>query len=176
MAATDQHSFGAFKPVDHVVISFATAQQADAAAQALAAIGVRGPTAVRRLTDREMLRQIDADLERASPLASIGQEVNLMKAHRALAERGYHWLVVHAPDDRQAARVAQVARDHDAERAQRYGNFIIEELIVRPTDRSPVAESPDRGLDAQTPSGREAERARMRPPGRHKPQATRRPR
>lgn len=176
MAAIDKHSFGAFKPVDHVVISFATAQQADATVQALAAIGVRGPAAVRRLTDREMLRQIDADLERASPLAAIGQEVNLMKAHRALAERGYHWLVVHAPDDRQAARVAQLARDHDAERAQRYGNFIIEELIVRPTDRSPVAESPDRGLDAQTPSGREAERARMRPPGRHKPHATRRPR
>jgi len=173
MAATDQHSFGAFKPVDHVVISFATAQQADAAAQALAAIGLRGPEAVRRLTDREMLRQIDADLERVSALASIGQEVNLMKAHRALAERGYHWLVVHAPDDRQATRVAQVARDHDAERAQRYGNFIIEELIVRPTDRSQAAESPDRGLDAQTPSGREAERTRIRPPGR---QAARRPR
>ena len=110
------------------------------------------------------------------PMAAIGQEVNLMKAQRALAERGYHWLVVYAPDDRQATRVAQVARDHYAERAQRYGNFIIEELIVRPADRSPVAESPDRGLDAQTPSGQESERAQMRPPGRHKPQATRRPR
>jgi len=42
MAATDKHSFGVFKPVDHVVISFATAEQADAAAQALADLGMRG--------------------------------------------------------------------------------------------------------------------------------------
>ena len=176
MAAIDKHSFGVFKPIDHVVISFASAQQADAAAQALAAIGVRGPTAVQRLSDRDMLEQIDADLGRASPIAAIGQELNLIKAHRALAARGYHWLIVYAPDDRQAARVAQVAREHGAERAQRYGNFIIEELIVRTADRSPVAESPDRGLDAQTPSGQEGERAQMRPPGRRKLHVTRRPR
>jgi hypothetical protein len=176
MAATDKHSFGVFKPVDHVVISFASAQQAETAAQALAAIGLRGASAVRRLSDREMLAQIDADLQRASPLASIGQEVNLVKAHRALAEQGYHWLVVYAPDDRQAALVARVASDHGAERAQRYGNFIIEELIVRPLDRSPVAESPDRGLDAQTPSGHEAERADLRPQRRPTLHVTRRAR
>lgn len=173
MAAIDKHSFGVFKPIDHVVISFASAQQADAAMQALATMGVRG-TAVQRLSDREMLQQIDSDLERASPIAAIGQEINLIKAHRALAQRGYHWLVVYAPDDRQAARVAQVARENGAERAQRYGNFIIEELIVRTADRSPVAESPDRGLDAQTPSGQEAERAQLRPSGRRKLHVTRR--
>ena len=176
MAATDKHSFVVFKPVDHVVISFATAEQADAAAQALADLGMRGAHTVRRLSDREMIEQIDADLERASPLASIGQEVNLIKAHRALAERGYHWLVVYAPDDRQASRVAQVARAQGAERAQRYGNFIIEELIVRPADRAAVAESPARGLDAQTPSGQEGERARLRPPAREKLHVPRRPR
>ena len=43
-----------------------------------------------------MLAQIDEDMSRASPLAAIGQELNLVKAHRALAERGYHWLVVKA--------------------------------------------------------------------------------
>jgi hypothetical protein len=172
MADTEQHSFGVFKPVDHVVISFALAEQADAAAQTLTSLGLRAPTAVRRLSDREMLAQIDADLQRASPLAAIGQEVNLIKAHRELAERGYHWLIVYAPDDRQAQRVAQVARDHGAERAQRYGNFIIEELIS-PTKRQ-VAESPDRGLDAQTPSGQEAERAQVPPARRPKLHATRR--
>ncbi|HEU5297130.1 MAG TPA: hypothetical protein VFU71_20280 [Burkholderiaceae bacterium] len=174
MAGTDEHSFGVFKPVDHVVISFASAEQADAAAQALAGIGLRGSNTVRRLTDREMLAQIDADLKRASPLASIGQEVNLIKAHRALAQRGYHWLVVHAPDDRQAARVAQVARNHGAERAQRYGNFIIEELIT-PRVRQ-VAESPDRGLDTQTRSGSEAERAQAPPLRREKLHVPRRTR
>ena len=128
--AADKHGFEVFKPVDHVVISFASAQQADAATQALAAIGLRGPNAVHRLSDREMLQQIDVDLRRARRVAVIGQELRLAKTHRALAERGYHWLVVYAPDDRQVSRVAQVAHNHGAEHAQRYGNFIIDELIA----------------------------------------------
>jgi hypothetical protein len=136
-----------------------SAEQASAAEQALAGIGLQGLPAVRHLTDRQMLAQIDHDLHKASSLAAVGQEVNLIKSHRALAERGYHWLVVHAPHRDQAAQVAQIARAHGAERAQRYGKFIIEELID-PGARPQVAESPDRGLDAQTPSGEEAERAR----------------
>ena len=161
--ASDERSFGVFKPVDHVVISFPSAAQADAAAQALAAAGLQDEPEVRRLTDGDMLAQIDHDLQKASALASMGQELNLIKAHRALAERGYHWLVVHAPERDLAEHVAQVARTHGAERAQRYGNFIIEELIDQDHagTKPQVAESPDRGLDAETPSGEEAERARL---------------
>jgi hypothetical protein len=159
----DQHAYGVFKPTGHVVISFPGAQQADAAAQALAAIGVDGD-AVRRLSDREMLAQTARDLQHGDALASLGQEMNLVKAHRALAELGYHWLIVRAPGDAQAQRVAELAREHGAERAQAYGRFVIEELIEHDTDEPQVAESPDRGLDAQTPSGTEAERARLRPP------------
>jgi hypothetical protein len=157
-----ERSFGVFKPVDHVLISFPTAGQADAAAQALQDIGV-GAGAVRRYTDGEMLRQIDQDRQHASALASVGQEMNLVMAHRALAERGYHWLLVHAPDDAQARRVAEVAQRCGAERAQSYGAFVIEELIAHEDDTTQVGESPARGLDAQTPSGLEAERAE-RPP------------
>jgi hypothetical protein len=162
--ATDERSFGVFKPVDHVVISFPSAEQADAAAQDLSQAGTSGEPAVRRLSDREMLSQIDRDMDKASSLAAVGQELNLIKAHRELAERGFHWLIVHAPDRNRATQVAQVARQHGAERAQLYGNFIIEELIDR--DDAPakpqVAESPDRGLDAETPSGEESERAQRR--------------
>ena len=161
-AAPVQHSFGVFKPVGHVVISFPTAAQADAAVMALQQTGL-APGAVRRYSDREMVRQIDHDRAHASVFASIGQELNLVMAHRALAERGYHWLVVHAPDDAQARLVADTARACGAERAQAYGHFIIEELIERASDEPQVAESPDRGLDAQTPSGREDERADAAP-------------
>jgi hypothetical protein len=160
--ASDEHSFGVFKPVDHVVISFPSAEQADAAAQALAKAGVQGEPTVRRLSDRQMLAQIDRDLQKASSVASVGQEVNLIKAHRALAERGYHWLVVHAPERDVATRVAHIVQAQGAERAQLYGNFIIEELIDHARSKPQVAESPDRGLDAETPSGDEAERANLR--------------
>jgi hypothetical protein len=157
MSNEQNRSFGVFKPVDHVVISLPDAASADRAAQALARMHLQDG-AVRRYTDAEMLRQIEADVARASPVAAIGQEMNLVLAHKALAQRGYHWLVVHAANDAQARAIAEAARAEGAERAQHYGHFIIEELIDR-GDVPQVAESPDRGLDAQTPSGKESERA-----------------
>lgn len=161
---SDEHntSFGVFKPVGHVVISFPSAQQAEAARKALSVeLGVDGD-AVRFMTDKQMVAQADHDLKDASPLANLGQELNLVKAHRELAEHGYHWLIVKADGD-DAARVADCAKQHGAERAQRYGRLIIEEMIEHGTDLPQVAESPDRGIDAQTPSGKESERAQLRP-------------
>jgi Trk K+ transport system NAD-binding subunit len=158
MANDEQHSFGVFKPVGHVVISLPDAQAADRAAAALGQLGLAAD-AVRRYTDREMLKQIDADIAKASPIAAIGQEMNLILAHRVLAERGYHWLVVYATGDEQAVQIARAAEAQGADRAQHYGHFIIEELIERPGNVAQVAESPDRGLDAQTPSGKESEAA-----------------
>jgi hypothetical protein len=149
-------SFGVFKPVGHVVISFPQAEQMAQAAAALARLGLE-PDAITRVSDREMVAQIDRDLERASPLAAIGQELNLVKAHRELAERGYHWLVVKVKDDDDARRVADAVRPLGAARAEHYGRFLIDDLIEPPGHQPQVAESPDRGRDAQTPSGREAE-------------------
>jgi len=161
MSNVEQRSFGVFKPVGHVVISLPDAASADRATTALGQLGLQ-PGAVRRYTDLEMLRQIDADIVNASPIASIGQEMNLILAHRVLAEHGYHWLVVYATGDEQAVQIARVAQAQGAERAQHYGHSIIEELIERPGNVPQVSESPDRGLDAQTPSGKEKEAADSR--------------
>jgi hypothetical protein len=152
----DNHSFGVYKPVGHLVISFPTPGQADTAFHGLADAGVT-PDDVHRYTDLEMIEQIDRDIASASPLASLGQELNLVRAQRELAVLGYHWLVVRAGDDDRAARIAGIAAAAGAERAQLYGHFIIEELIDRPGHQPQVAESPDRGLDAQTPSGKETD-------------------
>lgn len=161
MEREEHLNFGVFKPVGHVVISFPRAEQAARAADELDSAGLSGE-AVRRFTDQEMLRQVDEDIARAGALAKVGQEYNLVVAQRELAERGYHFLVVHAPADREAAQVAEIARRCGAERAQSYGRFIIEELIDRPGDLPQVGESPARGLDAQTPSGEEAEAAQVK--------------
>lgn len=163
MDREENKSFGVFKPVGHTVISFPDAHGAQQAEQALTRIGVQGP-AVRRYSDREMLAQIEHDLPRASPLAALGQEMNLVLAHKALAERGYHWLVVATPDDDLARRVAACVQPLGAERAQSYGHFIIEELIQHPDDEPQVPESPHRGLDSATVSGTEEERTALRPP------------
>jgi len=150
-------AYGVFKPVGHVVVSFPPETDLDAVGCALADAGFP-PTEVRRYSARRMVEQVDRDLSEATALASLGQEANLVKAHRALAERGYGFLVVHAPKDEQAARVAAVVDRFGAERAQHYGHMVIEELIEHAEDTSQVAESAARGLDAQTPSGREQDR------------------
>ncbi len=153
-----QTSHGVFKPVGHVVISFPSAEDQTSAVRALGSIGLSSD-AITAYTADEMIRQVDTDLQNATALASMGQELNLVKAQRTLAEHGYHFLVVQAADDDQAGRIADTARPFNAERAQHYGHFIIEELISHPDDEPQAAESPDRGLDAQTPSGFEDERA-----------------
>lgn len=154
-------SQGVFKPVGHVVISFPSASDQDEAARALLALGL-GADDITPYSADEMRRQVETDRERATGLASLGQELNLVKAHGQLAALGYHFLVVKVEDDEMARRVAETVEPLRAERAQHYGSFVIEELISHPDDEPQVAESPDRGLDAQTPSGHEAERTLRR--------------
>ena len=145
-------SLGVFKPVGHIVIAYRNAADLHAAAQALGAKGFASTDLV-HYTPQEMMAQVDAQLPEASPLASIGQDLNLIKAHRDLAEQGCSFLVVHAPQDEQADDVAAVARSTRAVVAQRYGRFIIEELIDAPAGQTQVSESPDLGLDLPVPAG-----------------------
>ncbi len=142
-------AFGVFKPVGHVIAAFRTAADQQAAAQALLQQGFAA-SALMRFTPDEMKARVDADMKGASALASLGQELNLVKAHRALAESGCYFLVVHAPDDDLAERVAVVAREMKAVAAQRYGRFIIEELVEQAPGEAQVFESPERGLDIET--------------------------
>lgn len=142
-------SFGVFKPVGHTVIAFASAAALEAAARSLLAQGFTSPDMV-RYTPEEMKVQVEADLLTASALASVGQELNLVKAHRALAENGCSFLVVHAPDDAKAKLVDAAVHAQHATSAQRYGSFLIEELVAPPDGETQVFESPDRGLDIET--------------------------
>lgn len=146
-------SFGVFKPVGHIVIAFPTTADLQAALATLAQQDLASADAV-RYGPAEMIAQVNLEIQAASPLASLGQELNLIKAHRTLAERGCSFLVVPAAGDAQAERVASVARAHNAVVAQRYGRFIIEELISPPTAEPQVFESPARGLDLPAPGAR----------------------
>jgi hypothetical protein len=121
-------SFGVFKPVGHVVVAFAQARDMQGAADALLETGFDRRHLV-RYTPQEMLAQVDREIGQAGVLASLGQEMNLAKSHRELAERGYCFLVVFADRDGDADRVAEIARRFNAERAQKYNAMLIEELL-----------------------------------------------
>jgi hypothetical protein len=141
-------TFGVFKPVDHVLLAFAEPAQADAAVAGLLADGF-GHTDIKHYTPAAMLEQAARDLKNAQPLASLGQELNLVKAHLALAEQGHSFVLVHAPDAQRVEQVKQLALVFAATRAQRYGLLLIEELVEVGDSAQQVSESPARGLDMQ---------------------------
>jgi hypothetical protein len=148
-------SFGVFKPVGHVVIALGTDAQTQALASELTVQGFSADDLV-HYTPQEMIDQVAAQILTASPLASVGQDLNLIKAHRALAEDGCSFLVVHAPNGELVAKVAAAAKNHHAKSAQRYGSLIVEELIISGDGESQTFESPDTGLDS--PDARQVQR------------------
>jgi len=156
MNSNDRPSaFGVFKPVGHVIVAFPTEGDTQGALTALLEAGFASED-INVYSSQQMKRQADIDIEQAGVLAGIGQELNLVKAHRELAEKGHSFLVVKAPDDDRTQRITAIARRFHAARAQRYGRLLIEELIEVGSGQNQVPESPDLGLDAQTRSGREA--------------------
>lgn len=155
MAVKDHTTaYGVFKPVGSVVVSFPTAADTDAAAGSLASAGFTAD-AITRYSPEQMSAQVAHDLANAGPLSGIGQELNLVRAHGELASKGSSFLVVESPDQDAADRIAEIALRHNASRAQLYGRLLIEELIPVGHSDKQVAESNDRGLDAQTRSSRE---------------------
>lgn len=148
--ADPPESFGVFNPVGHTVIAYRSADAMQPAVQALLADGFTEAALV-RYSAAEMLAQTGDDLHSATALASLGQGLNLVKAHRELAQQGCSFLVVQAPDDAQAERVAAVALATHAVAAQRYGRFIVEELVDQVDGEAQVFESPARGLDIDAP-------------------------
>jgi hypothetical protein len=158
MQATNHpEAFGVFKPVGYIVASFRTEDDLSRASHQLQDAGF-GPDEQVRYSADEMVHQANADIEQAGMLASVGQELNLVKAHRELAEQGQCFLIVHAPTEKQTQRVADVMRATGATRAQKYGRLMIEELVDVGSTLQQVSESPGRGLDPQTTSGHEGDK------------------
>lgn len=131
-------TFGVFKPVGHTVIAYLCTADLQAAVNLLTEGGFADSTLV-HYTPAEMQAQVDSEIQTASPLASFGYELDLVRAHGVLAERGCSFLVVHAPDEAQAERVAAVARATKAVTAQHYGTFMIEDVIALTPGDAPAS-------------------------------------
>ena len=59
----------------------------------------------------------------------IGYEISLMRRYQQLARDGASWLIVYAPEDEQAARVAEVAKAQGALAAVKYHRLVVEDII-----------------------------------------------
>jgi hypothetical protein len=151
--SNSQTAYGVFKPVGHVLASFPSERDARSAVDALKQAGF---PEVAFYPAEEVRERAERDIANAGVLAGIGQELNLVKQQRELAEQGHPFVSVLAPEHEAAQRVADIVVRYNADRAQKFGRLIIEELIEPGTARRQANESPDTGLDAQTRSGKES--------------------
>ncbi|HYP31661.1 MAG TPA: hypothetical protein VES00_07330 [Burkholderiaceae bacterium] len=138
---------GVFKPVGHVLASFPTERDARSAVAALMDAGF--PEVLYYAAD-EMRECAERDIEGAGVLAPFGQELNAARYRRDLASAGHPFVSVRAPETDEARRVADIVARHNADRAQKFGRFVIEELIELGTGQHQFNETPDTGLDLQT--------------------------
>jgi hypothetical protein len=124
-------SFGIFKPIGHTVMAFQDVAQVHEAQASLASIGFTSESMVWYAAD-EMLAQINAQLESHNPLANFGYELDLINAHKVLAQQGCSFLVVEAQTDALAEQVAVVVKRMRPASAQHYGRLMIEDLTEKP--------------------------------------------
>ena len=128
--ADHPRSFGAFKPVGHVVVAMPDQASAAAAAQALHAAGFSGEDVLEYTAaeeDHEMDRMLEA--AESTPLVGFGYEITLMRRYQELAREGANWLIVFAPEEAQAAKVAETVKAHGALMAEKYHRLVIEDLL-----------------------------------------------
>lgn len=125
-------SFGIFKPVGHTLMAFRDDTQLREAVESLESIGFTSESWV-SYAPSEMIEQINAQLSAYNPLANFGYELDLVHAHKLLAEQGSSFLVVEAPTEDLAAKVATLVGHIKPVAAQHYGRLLIEDL----TERSP---------------------------------------
>ncbi len=151
--SNSQTAYGVFKPVGHVLASFPNERDARSAVEALKTAGFPN---VAFYPAEEVRERAERDIANAGVLASIGQELNLVKQQRDLAVQGHPFVSVLAPEDDAARRAADIVARYNADRAQKFGRLIIEELIEPGTGQRQAKESPDTGLDPQTHSGHES--------------------
>ena len=153
--SNSQTAYGVFKPVGHVLASFPNERDARSAIADLKQAGF-ADDAVAYYPPEDVLERADRDIKNSGVLANIGQELNLVKQQRDLAEEGHPFVSVLAPEDDAARRAADIVARYNADRAQKFGRLIIEELIEPGTGQRQAKESPDTGLDPQTHSGHES--------------------
>lgn len=79
-------AFGVFKPVGHTLMAFLSEDKLQSAQTALGELGF-GPGSMVRYSPSEMKAQVVAELQDASPFASFGYEIDLIRQHKILASK-----------------------------------------------------------------------------------------
>lgn len=121
-------SFGALKPVGHVLLALPSASQRSVVQTALRLDGWPDDE-VLEFEPRESVSDLEQLIERSSGAAGFGYELTLMRRYLELARSGHVWLLIKVDGDDEAQRVGQMARLYGAGSAVHYRTFTIEDLL-----------------------------------------------
>jgi hypothetical protein len=128
MTKEDIRHSGILNPVGHIILAFKDDVVAAEAAAALRAAGFAAED-ILIYPSTEAVERLRERVRTSSEAAGFGYEITLMRRYLALAEQGCGWLIVYAPHDDAAERVAEVARKLGAKSAVRYHRLANEDLI-----------------------------------------------
>lgn len=121
-------SFGAFKPVGHLMVGLPAESALDTLSQSLRQAGWPAD-ALSRFSPRETADELAELIDNASAAAGFGSEITLMRRYLALSREGCCWLLVKVDGSAHAQVAAELARDAGAKLAVFYRLLIVEELI-----------------------------------------------
>lgn len=121
-------SFAAFNPIGHVLIGLPTQAHADTLAGLLRRAGWT-PETLLDFMPRESVRDLEALLAEAGPLAGFGYEITLLRRYLELARQDYRWLLVKVDGTTQAAAAALHAQACRATLAVHYRSLVVEDLL-----------------------------------------------
>lgn len=123
-----QESLGAFNPVGHTMVAFASEAIANDAAAALREQGFAAEDII-SYSSAELLPKIEQAVRNASEAAGFGYEINLMKRYMTMATEKCGWLLVYSPEQEQTDKVAMEAKRFGARSAVHYGRLASEDLV-----------------------------------------------
>jgi tRNA A58 N-methylase Trm61 len=120
-------SFGIFSPTGHVVMAFASENDAQKARTALAEAGFPRDS-ITYYSSADVLGQIKGTEATDVKAYQLGQETEKVDRYAELAERGAGVLVVYAPKEDEAKRAVKIAKPFKLEFAEKYNRLTLEEL------------------------------------------------
>ena len=121
-------TLGSFKPVGYVVIALPDDAKTSDACREIAQAGFADED-VLRFTAAEAQERIEHMLQHSSEFAGFGYEVTLMRRYQELSAEGCGWLMVFAPEEAKALKVADIASRFNARMAVHYHTLVVEDLI-----------------------------------------------
>lgn len=121
---------GVFYPTGYMVLMFPTEKEAREAELALEAGGISDEE-TSLVTPEAFEEEIDRALggDPDDRLPSVGTEADTVRRFRALARKGHHALIVHAPSAKISDRVMELLKGANISYGQKYRHLVIQDLV-----------------------------------------------